>query len=91
MTTTNESCGLSHQDKHDIQDAEIGERLKHIKNKILVMSGKGGVGKSSMAAYKIICWQVNYVTNSNISCFRLISLWGFIFSSLFFISIRCRF
>ena len=51
MTTTNESCGLSHQDKHDIQDAEIGERLKHIKNKILVMSGKGGVGKSSVAAY----------------------------------------
>jgi Mrp family chromosome partitioning ATPase/predicted Fe-Mo cluster-binding NifX family protein len=34
-----------------MQDAEIGERLKHIKNKILVMSGKGGVGKSSVAAY----------------------------------------
>ncbi|MEJ2397166.1 MAG: PsiF family protein, partial [Gammaproteobacteria bacterium] len=26
-------------------------RLSHIKNKILVMSGKGGVGKSSVAAY----------------------------------------
>ncbi|MGD9032265.1 MAG: iron-sulfur cluster carrier protein MrpORP [Desulfobacteraceae bacterium] len=51
MGNTDRSCGLSQKDKHDIQDAEIGERLKHIKNKILVMSGKGGVGKSSVAAY----------------------------------------
>jgi Mrp family chromosome partitioning ATPase/predicted Fe-Mo cluster-binding NifX family protein len=34
-----------------MQDAEIRERLGRIKNKILVMSGKGGVGKSSVAAY----------------------------------------
>ena len=34
-----------------MQDKEINERLRHIKNKILVMSGKGGVGKSSVAAY----------------------------------------
>ncbi len=34
-----------------IQDAEIRETLNHIKHKILVMSGKGGVGKSSVAAY----------------------------------------
>ncbi len=33
------------------QEQEIKERLSHIKNKILVMSGKGGVGKSSIAAY----------------------------------------
>jgi Mrp family chromosome partitioning ATPase len=33
------------------QEQEITERLSHIKNKILVMSGKGGVGKSSIAAY----------------------------------------
>ena len=33
------------------QDREIAETLRHIKNKILVMSGKGGVGKSSVAAY----------------------------------------
>jgi ATP-binding protein involved in chromosome partitioning len=38
------------QDQHQ-QDIEIKERLGHIKNKILVMSGKGGVGKSSVAAY----------------------------------------
>jgi len=33
------------------QNKEIAETLHHIKNKILVMSGKGGVGKSSVAAY----------------------------------------
>jgi ATP-binding protein involved in chromosome partitioning len=41
----------SRADKHARQDTEIKERLSHIKNKILVMSGKGGVGKSSVAAY----------------------------------------
>jgi Mrp family chromosome partitioning ATPase len=35
----------------EIQNKEITETLRHIKNKILVMSGKGGVGKSSVAAY----------------------------------------
>ena len=39
------------QNQHKKQDIEIKERLHHIKNKILVMSGKGGVGKSSIAAY----------------------------------------
>jgi ATP-binding protein involved in chromosome partitioning len=34
-----------------IQMGRIRETLQHIKNKILVMSGKGGVGKSSVAAY----------------------------------------
>jgi Mrp family chromosome partitioning ATPase len=38
-------------DKHAVQDEEIKARLKHIRNKLLVMSGKGGVGKSSVAAY----------------------------------------
>ena len=35
----------------EMQNKEITETLRHIKNKILVMSGKGGVGKSSVAAY----------------------------------------
>ena len=35
----------------ELQNKEIKEKLHHIKNKILVMSGKGGVGKSSVAAY----------------------------------------
>ncbi len=42
---------MSQQDKQKQQDVEIKEVLHHIKNKILVMSGKGGVGKSSIAAY----------------------------------------
>jgi ATP-binding protein involved in chromosome partitioning len=33
------------------QNIAIEETLHNIKNKILVMSGKGGVGKSSVAAY----------------------------------------
>ena len=33
-----------------IQEMEIRDTLKRIKNKILVMSGKGGVGKSSISA-----------------------------------------
>jgi ATP-binding protein involved in chromosome partitioning len=42
---------MSHDEKHIIQDSEIRETLSHIKHKVLVMSGKGGVGKSSVAAY----------------------------------------
>jgi len=42
---------MSQKDQHQQQDVEIKERLGRIKNKILVMSGKGGVGKSSVAAY----------------------------------------
>lgn len=37
--------------EREIQDVQIRERLNRIRNKILVMSGKGGVGKSSVAAY----------------------------------------
>ncbi len=40
-----------HDESHRMQDKEIRERLSQIQNKILVMSGKGGVGKSSVAAY----------------------------------------
>lgn len=42
------------QAQKDEQDLQIKETLKHIKNKILVMSGKGGVGKSSVAAYMAV-------------------------------------
>lgn len=51
MPQGKQSHGMgSQQDQHAIQDAEIKDRLRRIKNKILVMSGKGGVGKSSVAA-----------------------------------------
>ena len=39
------------EDPQAFQDLEIRERLGHIRNKLLVMSGKGGVGKSSVAVY----------------------------------------
>jgi Mrp family chromosome partitioning ATPase/predicted Fe-Mo cluster-binding NifX family protein len=42
---------ISPKDQHQQQDAEIRSKLQRIKNKILVMSGKGGVGKSTIAAY----------------------------------------
>ena len=42
---------MGQQDQHKQQDEEIKKILGQIKNKILVMSGKGGVGKSSVAAY----------------------------------------
>ncbi|MCK4488022.1 MAG: Mrp/NBP35 family ATP-binding protein [Desulfobacterales bacterium] len=35
---------------HDIQDLMIQSSLEKIKNKLMIMSGKGGVGKSSIAA-----------------------------------------
>ena len=46
------SCGHGGlSDEHRKQDTEISQALALIRNKILVMSGKGGVGKSSIAAY----------------------------------------
>jgi ATP-binding protein involved in chromosome partitioning len=52
MANDKQSSGMkSQQDQHKEQDVEIREALKKITNKILVMSGKGGVGKSSIAAY----------------------------------------
>jgi ATP-binding protein involved in chromosome partitioning len=49
METENQGCSFS--EKKDQQQIEITQTLGHIGNKILVMSGKGGVGKSSVAAY----------------------------------------
>ena len=52
MTNENKSSGFKNkQDQHQKQDIEIKERLKQIRNKVLVMSRKGGLGKSSVAAY----------------------------------------
>jgi ATP-binding protein involved in chromosome partitioning len=50
---SNNACSTQDemQKRHAQQDGEIRQRLSHIRNKILVMSGKGGVGKSSVAAY----------------------------------------
>jgi Mrp family chromosome partitioning ATPase len=40
-----------HKARMELQQTDIAERLQHINNKIMVLSGKGGVGKSSVAAY----------------------------------------
>jgi len=42
-------CG--HHEKPSPEDLKLKENLGRIRNKLLVMSGKGGVGKSSVAAY----------------------------------------
>ncbi len=48
---TKPSDAEKHKAEMELEQREIKERLKHIENKIMVMSGKGGVGKSSVAAY----------------------------------------
>ena len=40
------SCSEDQKEKHE--DARLKERLFHIRHKIMVMSGKGGVGKSTV-------------------------------------------
>lgn len=52
MVEEQKSCSMHILDEeHKKQDMEIKERLSHIRHKILVMSGKGGVGKSTIAVY----------------------------------------
>ena len=52
MAENMQSCGMSNQNaQQQAQDKEIEQSLGRIKHKILVMSGKGGVGKSSVATY----------------------------------------
>jgi Mrp family chromosome partitioning ATPase len=53
MTTNHQhTCGHQHGAQHDNEDMErieLQSRMKQIKHKILVLSGKGGVGKSTVA------------------------------------------
>lgn len=47
-------CGHGGQGAHhgpEGSDLRLKEQLKHIKHRLLVMSGKGGVGKTSIAVY----------------------------------------
>ena len=45
------TCSCDHKEKMSAEDQLIHKRLSNIKHKIMVMSGKGGVGKSSIAVY----------------------------------------
>ena len=51
MQNKQQNPGLANLDAQSQQEMEISKKLGGIKNKILVMSGKGGVGKSSVAAF----------------------------------------
>jgi Mrp family chromosome partitioning ATPase len=52
MTNENKNDEIKQRKlQQEMQDIEIENNLRQIKHKILVMSGKGGVGKSSVAAY----------------------------------------
>ena len=39
----------SSKEKEDHEEARLAQKLSHIRNKIMVMSGKGGVGKSTVS------------------------------------------
>lgn len=41
----------AHHHEHDADEIRHKEQLNHIKHRLLVMSGKGGVGKTSIAVY----------------------------------------
>jgi ATP-binding protein involved in chromosome partitioning len=48
------SCGHGEngaQPGPDVEELRLNEHLQHIKHRLLVMSGKGGVGKTSIAVY----------------------------------------
>jgi len=55
MKCKQERHGISQDEiqksEKEIQDAKIRDRLRKIKYKLIIMSGKGGVGKSTIAAY----------------------------------------
>jgi Mrp family chromosome partitioning ATPase len=38
----------------------VKERLKEVKNKLLVLSGKGGVGKSAVMPGARLLWKINF-------------------------------
>ncbi len=45
------TCSCDHKEKMSAEDQLVNKRLSNIKHKLMVMSGKGGVGKSSVAVY----------------------------------------
>jgi ATP-binding protein involved in chromosome partitioning len=48
------SCEHKHHEEANDDTLRTQDRLSHIRNKLIVMSGKGGVGKSSVATYLAI-------------------------------------
>jgi len=58
------ASGKARQPDPDL--SKIKESLSHIKHKILVLSGKGGVGKSTVACQLAYAFSENYTTNVGI-------------------------
>ena len=48
------SCDNQHHEEATDDSIRVQDRLSHIRHKLIVMSGKGGVGKSSVATYLAI-------------------------------------
>jgi Mrp family chromosome partitioning ATPase len=48
------SCDHSHHEEATDETVRVQDHLSHIRHKLIVMSGKGGVGKSSVATYLAI-------------------------------------
>ena len=48
------SCEHQHHDEANDDAIKAQDRLSHIRHKLIIMSGKGGVGKSSVATYLAI-------------------------------------
>jgi ATP-binding protein involved in chromosome partitioning len=48
------SCDHKHHEEANDDTIRVQDRLSHIRHKLIVMSGKGGVGKSSVATYLAI-------------------------------------
>ncbi|HOI95365.1 MAG TPA: Mrp/NBP35 family ATP-binding protein [Syntrophobacter fumaroxidans] len=53
-TNVGNACDHAHHEEAGEEIIKVRERLSHIRHKLIVMSGKGGVGKSSVAAYLAI-------------------------------------
>jgi Mrp family chromosome partitioning ATPase len=52
--TTGNSCDHAHHEEAIDDTSRVQDRLSRIRHRLIVMSGKGGVGKSSVAAYLAI-------------------------------------
>jgi ATP-binding protein involved in chromosome partitioning len=57
--TCNQSSSCSQQEKEAHAQERLKSKLSHIKHRILVMSGKGGVGKSSVATNLAVALSVD--------------------------------
>ena len=72
-----ESCSFDSQcSEESIEQLELTERMSQIEHKIVVLSGKGGVGKSTVAAHLAVsltvivwgCWMWIFTVPASQNC-----------------------